>query len=42
MHQAGHEATSRDKPITKCPKSMSEACYRCVRLNARSIVNKKN
>ena len=36
------EATSTDKPITKCPKNMSEACYRCVCLNARSIVNKKN
>ena len=44
MPQAGQEATSTDKPITKCPKNMSEAGYRCVRLNARSIVhvNKKN
>ena len=40
MPQAGQEAT--DKPITKCPKYMSEAVYRCVCLNARSIVNKKN
>ena len=40
MPQAGQEATSTDKPITKCPKNMSEAGYRC--LNVRSIVNKKN
>ena len=26
----------------ECPKNMSEAGYRCVCLNARSIVNKKN
>ena len=42
MPQAGQEATSTDKPITECPKNMSEAVYRCVCLNARSIVNKKN
>ena len=42
MPRAGQEATSTDKPITKCPKNMSEAGYRCVCLNARSIVNKKN
>ena len=42
MPQAGQEAASTDKPITKCPKNMSEAGYRCVCLNARSIVNKKN
>ena len=42
MPQGGQEATSTDKPITKCPKKMSEAGYRCVCLNARSIVNKKN
>ena len=42
MPQAGQEATSADKPIIKCPKNMSEADYRCVCLNARSIVNKKN
>ena len=39
--QAGQEATSTDKPITKCPKNSAEAGYRCVCLNARSIVNKK-
>ena len=42
MLQAGQEATSTDKPITKSPKNMSEASYRYVCLNARSIVNKKN
>ena len=42
MPQAGQEATSTDKSIKKCPKNMSEAGYRCVCLNARSIVNKKN
>ena len=42
MPQAGQEATSTGKPITKCPKNRSEACYKCVCLNARSIVNKKN
>ena len=42
MYQAGQEATSTDKPITECLKHMSEAGYRCVCLNARSIVNKKN
>ena len=42
MPQAGQEAVSTDKPITKCPKNMSEAGYRCVCLNARSIINKKN
>ena len=42
MPQAGQEATSTDKPITKCQKNLFEAAYRCVCLNARSIVNKKN
>ena len=42
MPQAEQEATSTDKPIKKCPKNMSEAGYRCLCLNARSIVNKKN
>ena len=42
MPQAGQEATSTDKPITECPKNMSEAGYRCMCLSARSIVNKKN
>ena len=42
MPQAGQEATSTGKPITKCPKNRYEACYKCVCLNARSIVNKKN
>ena len=42
MHQAGQEATSTYIPITECPKNMSEAGCRCVCLNDRSIVNKKN
>ena len=42
MPQAGQEATSTGKLITECPKNMSEAGYRCMCLNARSIVNKKN
>ena len=42
MPQARQEATTIDKPITKCPKNMSEEGYGCVCLNARSIVNKKN
>ena len=42
MPQTGHEATCTDKPITKCSKNMSEAGYRYMCLNARSIVNKKN
>ena len=37
MPQARQEATSTDKPITKCPKNRSEAG-----LKSRSIVNKKN
>ena len=36
------EATSTDKPISNHPKNISENGYRCVCLNARSIVNKKN
>ena len=42
MRQAGQEATSSDKPITEYPKNISEAGYRSVCFNARSIVNKKN
>ena len=42
MPQAGQEATSTDKPITKCPKNRPEVGYKCMCLNARSIVNKKN
>ena len=33
---------SKHKPVTKCPDKMSEAGYKCVCLNARSIINKKN
>ena len=42
MPQAGQETTSTDKPITKCPKNMSEAGYKWVCLNDRSTINKKN
>ena len=42
MPQAEQEATSTDKPITKCPNNRSEAGYKRVCLNTRSIVNKKN
>ena len=37
---AEQEAT--DKPISNRPKNISETGYRCVCLNARGIVNKKN
>ena len=40
--QAGQEATNTDKPITKCSKNMSEAGNRCMCLNPRRIINKKN
>ena len=42
MPQKGQEVTSTHKPLTKCPKNLPEAGYKCVCLNARSIVNKKN
>ena len=42
MPQAGQEASSTDKPLTKCPENISESGYKCAYLNARSIVNKKN
>ena len=41
-YQAEQEATSTDKPISNHPKNITEKGYRCVCLNARSIVNKKN
>ena len=44
--QTGQDATIThkwyDKPVTKCPENISEAGYKCMCLNARSIVNKKN
>ena len=40
--QTGQEATSTHKSVTKCPEDISEAGYKCVCLNARNIVNKKN
>ena len=42
MYQAEQEATSTDKLITNRPANISETCYRCVCLKARSIVNKIN
>ena len=42
MPKAGQEATSAHKPLITCPENISEAGYKCVCLNARSIVNKKN
>ena len=42
MPQTGQEATSTHKPVTKCAKNISETGYKCVSLNARRIVNKKN
>ena len=42
MPQAKQEVTSTDKPITNSSANISETGYRCVCLNARSIVNKKN
>ena len=42
VSQAEQEAISTDKPISNHPKNISEKGYRCVCLNARSIVNKKN
>ena len=40
MSQAEQEAT--DKPVSNRPKNISDTVYRCVCLNARSIVNNKN
>ena len=40
--QTGQEATSTNKPVKKVPENIPEAGYKCVCLNARSIVNKKN
>ena len=42
MPQKGQESTSTHNPVNKCPENISEAGYKCVCLNARSIVNKKN
>ena len=40
--QTGQGATSIHKSVTKCPENISEADYKCICLNARSIVNKTN
>ena len=42
VSQAEQEATITDKQISNHPKNISEKGYRCVCLNVRSIVNKKN
>ena len=42
MPQTGQEATSTHKPVTQCPENIPETGFKCVCLNARSIVNKKN
>ena len=45
MPQGGQEATSTDKSKTKCTENISEtgySGYKCVCLNARSLVNKKH
>ena len=42
MSQAGQEATSTDKPIKTIPENISETGYKCVCLNTKSIVKKKN
>ena len=42
MPQTGQEATSTHKLESKCPENISETCYKCVVLNARSLVNKNN
>ena len=34
--------TTTHTSVTKCPENIDEAGYKCVRLNARRIVNKKN
>ena len=42
MSQIGQEATSTHRLVTTCPENISEAGYKCICLNARSIVNQKN
>ena len=42
MSQAGQEATSTDIPIKTIPENISETGYKCVCLNTKSIVKKKN
>ena len=40
MPQTGQDTISTNRPVTKYPKNISEAGYKCVCLNARSIINK--
>ena len=42
VSQAEQEATTTHKPISNRPKNISETGCRCVCLNTRIIVNKKN
>ena len=42
MPHEGQEATRTHKPVTKCPENIFEAEYKCVCLNSRCTVNKKN
>ena len=41
MPQTGQKATTQ-RTVIKCLENISEAGYKCVCLNARSIVNMKN
>ena len=40
MPQTGQDTISTNRPVTQYPKNISEAGYKCVCLNARSIINK--
>ena len=40
--QTGQEVTSTRNPVTQCSETISETGYKCVSLNALSIVNKTN
>ena len=42
VHQKEKGATSTHKTVTKCAEKIIKTGYKCVRFNARSIVNKKN
>ena len=42
MSQTGQKVTSAHKPVARCLENISETGYKCVGLNARNIVKKKN
>ena len=42
VHQKGKQANIIHKPVTKRPGKNLKTGYKCVRFNARRIVNKKN